>query len=60
MDMGTPFFHVFPVLKLSQALQDLFGEVFVDRVTASRTRKCVRVHMESRHLIFREDIKCGR
>ena len=57
MDMGTPFFHVFPVLKLSQALQDLFGEVFVDRVTASRTRKCVRVHMESRHLIFREDIK---
>ena len=37
--MSTPFFQVFPDLKLNGPLYDLFERVTIDKVTAAKSPK---------------------
>lgn len=55
--MSTPFFQVFPVLKLNRELSDLFACVAVLRVTASRSKKQLKIYMESQRLLLYPQIR---
>ena len=54
--MSTPFFQVFPDLKLNGPLTDLFERVTIDKVTAARSKKRLKVHIESEYLIEKKKI----
>ena len=56
--MSTPFFQVFPDLRLNTALTDLFERVTIDKVTAAKSRKRLKVHIESEYLIEKKNIRC--
>ncbi len=51
------FFEVFDQVTVSQDLQKLFEEVVVDKVVMSRTRHAVKIHIISKRLIERGQIK---
>ncbi|MDE6313890.1 MAG: PolC-type DNA polymerase III [Lachnospiraceae bacterium] len=54
--MANLFFDVFPKLKLSQELTDIFTEVVVTKVTATSSRDFIRIYIESQRLIEKKYI----
>ncbi len=54
--MGKRFFDVFPTLKLDTGLKDLFEQVTVEKVTATKRKDFLRVYLASERLIQKEDI----
>lgn len=54
--MDTCFFMVFPVLQLNSNLHDLFADVNVEKVTANKFKKHIKIHIRSGHLIKRNEI----
>ena len=55
--MSTPFFQVFPDLKLNGPLYDLFERVTIDKVTAAKSRKRLKIHIESEYLIEKKQVR---
>ncbi len=54
--MAKKFFEVFPTLKLDKGLQDLFEQVQVERVSATRTKDFIRIYISCERLIQKETI----
>ncbi len=54
--MAKQFFDVFPNLKLDKKIQDLFEQVTVEKVSATKSRDLIRVTVSSEHLIQKEMI----
>ena len=51
------FFEVFDTLSISGSLYDLFAEVIVEKVNISRSTFEVKIHLFSKRLISRKQIK---
>ena len=51
------FFHVFPTLKAEDGLQILFADVEVRKITTNSRRDFLNVHIFSRHLIQKKQIR---
>ena len=51
------FFHVFPTLKAEEDIQILFADVEVKKITTNSRRDFLRVHIFSRHLIQKKQIR---
>ena len=54
--MSKQFFDVFPTLKLDMGLKDLFEQVTVEKVTATKRKDFLRIYIAADHLIQKEDI----
>ena len=54
--MSKKFFDVFPTLKLNSGMQDLFEQVMVDRVSATKRKDFLRVYISSDRLIQKADV----
>lgn len=54
--MGKRFFDVFPQLRLDQATKELFEQVTVDKVSATKCRDFIRVAVSCDYLIPKETI----
>lgn len=54
--MAKQFFEVFPALKLDKKIQDLFNEVIVEKVSATKSRDFIRVTISCDYLIPKETI----
>lgn len=54
--MAKKFFEVFPTLKLEKSLQDLFGQVLVEKVSATKRKDFIRVYISCDRLIQKENI----
>ena len=54
--MAKQFFEVFPALKLEQKIQDLFEQVKVEKVSATKSRDYIRVTISSSYLIPKETV----
>ena len=54
--MVKQFFEVFPALKLEQKIQDLFEQVKVEKVSATKSRDYIRVTISSSYLIPKETV----
>ena len=54
--MSKQFFDVFPTLKLDTGLKDLFEQVTVEKVTATKRKDFLRIYIAADHLI----LKIGR
>lgn len=54
--MAKQFFDVFPNLKLDKKNQDLFEQVTVEKVSATKSRDLIRVTVSSEHLIQKDII----
>ena len=54
--MEKQFFDVFPSLKLDKKNQDLFEQVMVEKVSATKRRDFIRVTIVSEYLISKEII----
>jgi len=54
--MAKQFFEVFPALKLDKKIQDLFEQVAVERVSATKNRNYIRVTVSSNYLIPKETV----
>ena len=54
--MAKQFFDVFPSLKLEQKIQDLFEQVTVEKVSATKRRDLIRVTIFSDYLIQKETV----
>ena len=54
--MGKKFFDVFPTLKLDTGLRDLYEQVTVDKVSATKRKDFLRVYISSDRLIQKEDV----
>ena len=54
--MEKNFFEAFPNLKLTGARQDLFEQVVVERITATRRKDILRIYIRSERLIEKEDV----
>ncbi len=54
--MKSPFFEVFPELKVNEKLHDLFADTQVEKVTTDSNRDFVRVHVVSSHLLPKRDV----
>lgn len=50
------FFEVFPTLQLDGNMQDLFGQVKVERISATKRKDYLRIYISSDRLIRKEDI----
>lgn len=50
------FFEVFPTLQLDSGMQDLFGQVEVERISATKRKDFLRIYISSDRLIHKEDI----
>ncbi|NLL76518.1 MAG: PolC-type DNA polymerase III [Clostridiales bacterium] len=50
------FFEVFPTLQLDDKMQDLFEQVEIERISATRRKDFLRVYISSDRLIHKEDI----
>ncbi|TCL56523.1 DNA polymerase-3 subunit alpha (Gram-positive type) [Kineothrix alysoides] len=50
------FFEVFPSLQLEDKLQDLFGQVEVERISATKRKDFLRIYISSDRLIHKEYI----
>lgn len=54
--MAKQFFDVFPALKLEGKIQDLFEQVQVEKVSATKSRELIRVTILSDYLIAKETV----
>ena len=54
--MSKPFFDVFPTLKLDSGIRDLFEEVAVEKVSATKRKDFLRIYISSDRLIQKEDV----
>ncbi len=54
--MAKKFFEVFPTLKLDAKMKDLFEQVMVEKVSATKRRDLIRVTIVSDYLITKEII----
>ena len=54
--MAKQFFEVFPNLKLDKKNQDLFEQVTVEKVSATKSRDLIRVTISSDYLIPKETV----
>ena len=54
--MAKQFFDVFPNLKLDKKNQELFEQVTVEKVSATKSRELIRVTFVSEHLIPKENV----
>ncbi len=54
--MEKNFFEAFPNLKLTGARKDLFEQVVVERITATRRKDILRIYVRSERLIEKEDV----
>lgn len=54
--MTKMFAEVFPPLNLDQGLQDLLGQVRVEKVTSNRAKNLIRVYLVSGKLIHKEQL----
>lgn len=54
--MAKQFFEVFPTLKLDAKMKDLFEQVTVEKVSATRRRDLIRVTIVSDYLIPKETV----
>ena len=54
--MAKQFFDVFPTLKLDKKIQDLFEQVMVEKVSATKRRDFIRVTISCDYLIPKETI----
>lgn len=54
--MAKRFFEVFPTLKLNKSNQDLFEQVTVEKVSATKRRDMVRITISCDYLIQKETI----
>ena len=54
--MAKKFFDVFPTLKLDSGISDLFEQVMVERVSATKRKDFLRIYIASDRLIQKEDI----
>ncbi|MDE7286147.1 MAG: PolC-type DNA polymerase III, partial [Lachnospiraceae bacterium] len=54
--MAKQFFEVFPTLKLDKKVQDLFEQVTVEKVSATKSRDFIRVTIGCDYLIPKETI----
>ena len=54
--MGKKFFDVFPTLKLNTDLKDLYEQVTVDKVSATKRKDFLRIYISSDRLIQKEDV----
>ncbi|BCN31479.1 PolC-type DNA polymerase III [Anaeromicropila herbilytica] len=55
--MALTFFEVFDHLEVNKDLGDLFKEVVVERIIASKSKKQLKIHILSHRLISRNNIK---
>ena len=55
--MEKKFFKVFEGLEMPKKMHDLFEDVDVERIVASKAKKMVYVHIFSRHLINKSRTK---
>lgn len=51
------FFSVFPTLKLDDRIAGLVDTVHVTKVASSRAQNCIRIYMDSGHLIQKREIR---
>ena len=51
------FFNVFPTLKAEEDIRILFADVEVQKITTNSSRDFLRVHILSRHLIQKKQIR---
>ena len=51
------FFHVFPTLRVEEEIQILFADVEVKKITTNTRRDFLHVHIFSRHLIQKKQIR---
>lgn len=54
--MTKNFIEVFPTLQLNQGLHDLFSQVLVERITATKRKDFLRIYIVSDWLICKSDI----
>ena len=54
--MSKKFFEVFPTLKLDTGIEDLFEQVVVDKVSATKRKDFLRIYISSDRLIQKEDV----
>ncbi len=54
--MGKKFFDVFPSLKLDTGLRDLYEQVTVEKVSATKRKDFLRIYISSDRLIQKEDV----
>ncbi|MCM1261571.1 MAG: PolC-type DNA polymerase III [Butyrivibrio sp.] len=54
--MSKKFFEVFPTLKLDTGIEDLFEQVMVEKVSATKRKDFLRIYISSDRLIQKEDI----
>ncbi len=54
--MAKQFFDVFPTLKLDKKMQNLFEQVLVEKVSATKGRDFIRVTVTCEHLIPKETV----
>lgn len=54
--MEKNFFEAFPNLKLTGARKDLFEQVVVERITATRRKDILRIYIRSERLIEKEEV----
>lgn len=54
--MEKNFFEAFPNLKLTGARKDLFEQVVVEKITATRRKDILRIYIRSERLIEKEDV----
>ncbi len=54
--MSKKFFDVFPTLKLNSGMQDLFEQVMVERVSATKRKDFLRIYISSDRLIQKADV----
>lgn len=54
--MAKKFFEVFPTLKLDKNLQELFEQVSVERVSATKRKDFIRIYISCDRLIQKENI----
>ncbi|MCR4907405.1 MAG: PolC-type DNA polymerase III [Lachnospiraceae bacterium] len=55
--MTKPFYEVFPTVRLNERTRDLFGEVLVNRIAATRNKSRIHVYIESPNLISNEALR---
>ncbi|MCM1145188.1 MAG: PolC-type DNA polymerase III [Blautia sp.] len=54
--MSKKFFDVFPTLKLDSGLEDLYEQVMVERISATKRKEFLRIYIASDRLIQKEDV----
>ncbi|MDE5866634.1 MAG: hypothetical protein K2H31_08560, partial [Lachnospiraceae bacterium] len=54
--MSKKFFEVFPTLKLDTGIEDLFEQVMVEKVSATKRKDFLRIYISSDRLIQKEDV----